>query len=647
MYVIGTAGHVDHGKSTLIEALTGTHPSRLKEEREREMTIDLGFGWLDLPGLETVGVIDVPGHRDFIENMLAGVGGIDAALLVIAADEGVMPQTREHLAILDLLQVSAGVVALTKTDLVDDDPEWVPLVMAEVEEALQGTVLARAPIVPVSARNKTGLEALKAALTATLQKRPAPVDLARPRLPVDRVFTVAGFGTVVTGTLTGGHLRVGDEVVLQPAGRTARIRGLQSHKSKLTDADPGRRLAVNLTGVDVDAVQRGDVVTRAGVMAVTTRLDVYFRHLEARLLVSEVPDLPLKHNAEVKVFIGAAEVLGRVRLLDAEALKPGERGWVQLVLDAPVAAMRGDKLILRRPSPAATLGGGVVVDATPGRRHKRRDVGVLGRLEMLRAGSPEDVLLERITAMGLVELRTAVEKSGLPSEQVQGAIDALVARGDVIALEAGPVSAGSKGIVAAAQPLAELNALLVRRVGEYHRENPLRAGYPREALKGQLGVVLARGFNALLSAASARGEIVEAGAVVRLPDFEVRFDADQQGRVDGLLRTLGRDPYNTPLPKDMALALDPEGEAILAALIEGGTLVAVSAEVVLLAETYAEMRAGVVKMLEDTGQVTVAEVRDRFKTSRKYALGLLEQLDQSGVTRRVGDARVLVRSGGR
>jgi selenocysteine-specific elongation factor len=303
MHVIGTAGHVDHGKSTLIEALTGIHPDRLQEEREREMTIVLGFAWLTLPNGEEIGIVDVPGHRDFIENMLSGIGAIDAALFIVAADEGVMPQTREHLAILDLLQIQGGVIALTKTDLVED-ADWLDLVEADVRETLAGTVLADAPLVRVSARNGKGLQELVQVLEEILSEKLPRPDLGRPRLPVDRVFTMSGFGTVATGTLSDGHLSVGDDVVILPQGVRGRIRGLQTHKRKESTAIPGSRTAINISGVDMDQIQRGDIITHPGTYNASRRLDLYFR------LLKDV-NQPVRHNMEVKLFIGASEVLGR------------------------------------------------------------------------------------------------------------------------------------------------------------------------------------------------------------------------------------------------------------------------------------------------------------------------------------------------
>src|SRR6202142_1946836 len=380
MRVIGTAGHVDHGKSTLIAALTGIHPDRLKEEQAREMTIDLGFGWLTMPDGEEIGIVDVPGHRDFIENMLAGVGGIDAVLLVVAVDEGVMPQTREHLAILDLLQIPAGLIVLTKTDLITDK-DWLDAIEADVRTAVKDTVLNDAPVVRVSARTGSGLNGLKITLSEILHQKPARPDLGRPRLPIDRVFSISGFGTVVTGTLSDGHLTVGDEIQILPSGLTGRVRGLQTHKKKEDRALPGTRTAVNISGLGTDQIRRGEVLIHPGQYRVTRRLDARFR------LLADASSA-IQHNTEVKVFLGTAETVAALRLLGKEELQPGQEGWIQLELRDPVVAVRGDRYILRRPSPSETLGGGAIVDAQPRNRHKRFGNEILKSLSSLAKGSP-------------------------------------------------------------------------------------------------------------------------------------------------------------------------------------------------------------------------------------------------------------------
>src|SRR5512138_3869211 len=383
MRVIGTAGHVDHGKSTLIAALTGVHPDRLKEEQAREMTIDLGFGWLTLPNGEEVGIVDVPGHRDFIENMLSGIGGIDAALLIIAADEGVMPQTKEHLAILDLLQIPAGLIVLTKIDLASDSA-WLDLVETDIRSAVAGTVMQNAPIVRVSAKTKTGLKSLISSLQSLLENKSSRLDLTRPRLPIDRVFSMSGFGTVVTGTLLDGQLALGDEVEILPSGQKGRVRGLQTHKKKEARAVPGSRTAVNVSGIDTEAVRRGEVLIHPDQYQPTRRVDARFR------LLKDVSS-SLKHNSEVKFFVGASETIATLRLLGTEELSPGEEAWVQLELRDPAVTVRGDRYILRRPSPSETLGGGVIVDHQPQGRHKRFGEEVLQSLESLSQGTPTDV----------------------------------------------------------------------------------------------------------------------------------------------------------------------------------------------------------------------------------------------------------------
>src|SRR5687768_11975605 len=340
MYVIGTAGHVDHGKSTLVKALTGIDPDRLQEEKAREMTIDLGFAWLTLPSGREVSVVDVPGHERFIKNMLAGVGGLDAALLVIAADEGPMPQTEEHLDILHLLGVDKGIVVLTKSDLVDAD--WLALMEEEVREHLKGTTLQDALILPVSARTGEGLDTLKAELDTLLQGTQTRADRGRPRLPVDRAFSIAGFGTVVTGTLLDGSFHVGQEVVFVPSGIKSRIRGLQSHKHKVERIQPGNRVAVNLTGLELDGLARGMVVTTPNWLHATNRVDVH---------LSLLPDAPapLKQNSLLDFFTGATETPARITLLDTERLEPGQSGWAQLRLRDEVAVAKGDRYIIRRP----------------------------------------------------------------------------------------------------------------------------------------------------------------------------------------------------------------------------------------------------------------------------------------------------------
>ena len=621
MRVIGTAGHVDHGKSTLIAALTGVHPDRLKEEREREMTIDLGFGWLTLPSGEEIGIVDVPGHRDFIENMLAGIGGIDAAMLVIAADEGVMPQTREHLAILDLLQIPAGLIVLTKTDLASDS-DWIGLLETDIRLALSGTVLADAPIIRVSAKNKTGLDLLITNLQLLLQERPSRLDLNRPRLPIDRVFTMSGFGAVVTGTLTDGHLSIGDEVEILPSGQTGRIRGLQTHKKKEERASPGSRTAVNISGIAAEQIRRGEVVTRPGQYQSTRRIDAKLR------LLADISS-PLKHSSEVKVFLGTAETVANVRVLGTEELAPGQEGWIQLELRDFLVAVRGDRFIIRRPSPGETLGGGVVADPQPKGRHKRFDDVVLKSLESLSQGSPADVLFEAALALGAATIKETVARSRLEPEPAKQALEELIRNEQLIPLD--------DSLVMAAPQWNDLQNKAVQIVNSHHQNFPLRRGIPREELKSKLKLT-PRVFNALLTQYAVRNLLKDSNAFISLPGHKVTFDAADQARVQALMRRFAANPFATPSVKECQAEV---GEEVINALIEMNELTPVSAEVIFRAKDYETMVEKIKSALKQNGQVTLAEVRDLLGTTRKYVQALLEHLDAIGVTVREGDARRL------
>jgi selenocysteine-specific elongation factor len=632
MYVLGTAGHVDHGKSSLVEALTGIDPDRLAEEKAREMTIDLGFAWLTLgDGLrsEEVGVIDVPGHRDFIENMLAGVGGIDVALFVIAADEGVMPQTREHLAILDLLAVRDGVVALTKADLVADESDWLEMVMLEVQDALAGTVLAQAPILPVSAKTRQGLAELKAALWGRLAASPPRADNGRPRLSIDRIFTLSGFGTVVTGTLLDGRFQVGDVVEIQPSGLKGRIRGLQTHKHKLDTARPGSRVAINLTGIDRDALKRGDVVAAPGVLRPTILLDAAYRHLPEA-------DAPLPHNTAVKLFVGASEVVARARVLGAEQIEPGQTGWLQLATAEPIAILRGDRFILRRPSPSTTIGGGRILEAHPGRRHRRFRPETAARLQTLAQGTPEELLLQALRRIEPASESQLLQTAGLDGETATGAaasagntLAQLKQNGQIIQLEQQLLSRPGY------QQLADS---LLGTLADYHRSYPLRLGMPREECRSRLKLKTAV-FSPLISQCAAAGLLIENGALVHLAGHTVRFTAVQQNKIDALLRQLAGLGVNSLSVKECKAAV---GEDVYFALVDLGQLQPISSDVVYTTAAYEQLIAAIQQYLAEHGQINAAQVRDLFHTSRKYAIALLEHLDERKITRRVGDERVLI-----
>ena len=627
MRVIGTAGHVDHGKSTLVKALTGIHPDRLKEEQQREMTIELGFAWMQLPDGEDVGIVDVPGHRDFIENMLAGVGGIDAALLIIAADEGVMPQTREHLAILDLLNVKSGIVVLTKIDLINE-PEWLDLVQLDVLDVLKNTVFENAPIVGVSSVTGEGIDELINQISNILHTTNKRLDFGRPRLPVDRVFSIAGFGTVVTGTLIDGEFKIGDEVSILPENKKARIRGLQTHKKKSAIAVPGSRTAINLSGIDVSEIKRGDVVCSGNKYVTTNRFDTHVRLL---------PDIStsLKHNQSVKIFIGASEISARSRILGKDEILPGTEGWVQFESNEPIVAVRLDRFIIRRPSPGETMGGGVVINPNPSRRHRRFDKNILRTLESYLKGTTEDILLQASIDLKFSSFSDVVKKAQLELEDAINAYRKLEDDGLIVPLEFGDVQNNHNMLVISNYRLSEVENQAKLVLEKYHKQFPLRVGIPREEMKSRLKLDQ-KLFQLILKRWQTKGTFLINNSSIACLDHEIEFSQKQVNDIIELLKVFNNDPYNTPSMKECGRLL---GEEVLNVLIEQEKLIPVLNDVVFVKEDYLKMLNFVQKHIETNGSISVAEFRDNFQTSRKYALGFLEYIDLIGITIREGDFR--------
>lgn len=615
MFVLGTAGHIDHGKSALVKALTGTDPDRLREEKERGMTIDLGFAWLKLPSGQEVGIVDVPGHERFIKNMLAGVGGIDLALLVIAANEGIMPQTREHLAILDLLGIHEGIIVITKKDLVDE--EWLSLVAADIAGLIKPTILAKAPIVPVSAITGEGMPQLVATLDNLLSVVEPKKDSGRPRLPIDRVFTIAGSGTVVTGTLIDGSLSVGDEVEIVPSGLKSRLRGLQTHKARVTTAGPGSRVAANIVGIATTQVQRGDVLTKPGWLVPTTLLSVLLH------LLPDVPR-PLGHNKAVSFHTGAAETMAKVRLLEKENLQPGETTWAQLVLSQPVALVKGDRFIIR--STMETLGGGKVIEAHAKRRRRFR-TEIIESLKAQEEGTAETSLRALLEAKQPVEPADLLVQSQLPKGEALAVIDSLIRQGQII----GP-GEGEHRLLFTVPGWVRLTKAAITILTDYHQKYPARSGMP----KVELGSRLKLGKHAaeIWQRLAAEGILQEEGLVVRLPAHQIKLTPQQQAKIDAFLKSLEQNPYSPPGDQI------PEPD-LLNILIEQQKVVKVSEGVVFATAVYGEMVGKITAHLKAQGKVTLAEVRDLLNTSRKYAQVILEHLDEKRITRRVGDERVL------
>jgi selenocysteine-specific elongation factor len=616
--VVGTAGHVDHGKSTLLIALTGMDPDRLREEQERGMTIDLGFAWVKLPSGGDIGFVDVPGHQDFIRNMLAGIGSIDAVLLVVAADEGVMPQTREHLAILGLLGIDRGVIALTKRDLVDD--EWAALAVTDVRAALRGTALADAPLVEVSSTTRFGLPELLQALERVLGEAPPRRDVGRPRLPVDRSFTMSGFGTVVTGTLLDGSLTVGDEIAVLPGDRRGRIRGLQTHRRSLDVARPGSRVAANLSGVDKQDASRGMVLARPGTLETTNLLAV-------RIALLHGASAGLAHDEEVKVHVGTAERMARVALLEGPVIVPGDTAWAQLRLADPVAVAVGDRLVIRRPSPSETIGGGAVADLASARLRRRAET--VAALERRTAPSSASRLLASLDVPRTAA--EAAERSGLSPVERDAATSELVGDGRAIALGDALISRDA---------FEALATHALRICAQAHRKTPLRAGASREEVRSALGLAPKR-FAALALRLVADGRLAERGSALALPSHEARLSDDQEHHWLGARAALAKDPLQPPSPAQLEAehGLDRE---VIAALAERGDVVRVGTEAVFLPEAVSRFARVVVDELAASGSITVARARDLSGSSRKHVLPLLQFLDDRGLTRRQGDDRILV-----
>jgi len=615
MFVLGTAGHIDHGKSVLVRALTGIDPDRLREEKERGMTIDLGFAWLRLPSGQEVGIVDVPGHERLIKNMLAGVGSIDLALLIIDASEGVMPQTREHLAILNMLGIKRAVAVITKKDLVDN--EWLSLVKIEVEKLLSPTALSQAPIISVSAITGEGLPDLVSVIDKLLSSTPPKKDIGRPRLPIDRVFTIAGSGTVVTGTLIDGSLTVGQDVEIIPSDLRSRIRGLQTHKAQVDTATPGSRVGANLVGIATSQLQRGDVLTKPGwltptkLLIVQLRLLAYLRH-------------PLPHNTTVNFHVGSTQTLANVRLLEKEELKPDETTLAHLSLAKPAALVKGDHFIIR--SSMETLGGGEVVESHAQRYHRFHPATVQS-LKVKAQGTSEEVLMAILETQQPLELPGISAQSGLPVTQVEPAIESLIKQGKIIS-----IGKGKHCLLLTTLGWEHLAKRVTSTLQDYHQRFPIRLGMPKAELSSRLKMGTHR--SAILQKLLQDGTITEAGIAIRLPTHHIQLTQAQQAKIDIFLKSLNENPYAPPSD------LIPEPD-LLNLLFEQKRVIKVSDDVVFSTSAYDEMVERVTSYLKANGKISLAEVRDMFKTSRKYTVALMEYLDGEKITRRTGDERVL------
>ena len=630
-FVLGTAGHVDHGKTALIKALTGVDTDRLKEEKQRGITIELGFASLMLPSGQMLGIVDVPGHEKFIKHMVSGAAGIDLVLMIIAADEGIMPQTKEHLHICSLLGISRGIVALTKIDMVEKD--WLDLVRSEIADYLQGTFLADAPIIPVSAVQQQGLADLIAAIDATVKKIDEKVDDGIFRLPVDRVFTMKGFGTVVTGTLVSDHIKTGEEIQVLPGNITTRVRGIQVHNQATEEAWAGQRTAINLQGVEKSNIERGNVLVRPKTVWPSQRLDVFVEFLASN-------PKSLKNRTLVRLHTGTSEIIARLVLLDQDELPPGQKAFAQLILTHKDVIVAGDRFVLRSYSPVTTIGGGLIIDPLPS-KHKRHNEKIIADMNILLNGSlPEkiSVIIERAGFDG-IPLRGLNFRLGVSAKKIREALEGLFSGKKAILLDSDDTT------VISAIHYRQLEDLICQHLDDYHRNNPLQGGISKEQLKENIGRrISAKLFNLALRNLGKKGTVVLEKDNVRLMGHQVQL----AGELDSLRHSIARIYQDAGLtPPSLSDVLNDfkdqkaQAQSIIKLMLQDGELIKINEELCFAGGTLNKLRDDYKAMLVKDGKATPASFKDLTGLSRKYIIPLMEYFDVSKLTVRVGDHRIL------
>lgn len=623
--IIGTAGHVDHGKTALIKALTGIETDRIKEEKKRGITIELGFAYLDLPDGEKAGIIDVPGHEKFVKNMLAGAGGIDLALLVIAADEGFMPQTREHLGILSLLNIPEGIIVITKKDMVDED--WLEVVCDDIRNEVKGTFLENAQMIPVSSYTGEGIEELKQAIFQLIDQKTQIKNLDVPfRIPIDRIFSVEGFGTVITGTLIEGKMKVGDPVTIYPSRIESRIRNLQVHSHDVEEAYAGQRVAVNLAGLKKSDLNKGDVVAVPDSMHTTMMIDI-------KLTILKDCEREILNATRLHLYHGARDVLCKVVLLDRDSISAGESCYAQLRLEEEIAVKTGDRFVLRFYSPLETIGGGVILDSNPF-KHKRNDPQVLESLNIKENGSDKEKISaalkdysSRFETLSFLQVQTAI-----PKEQFDQQIQKLIKDKTAFRI--------NDNVVIHSDYLSHLKDTAVKMLSAYHEENPLRDGMKRDEfrskfLKYEDMAVVDKITDSLVN----RKVLKIVNGCVALYDFEAQTDNNQE-----LIEKAFLEGGFAPESPDQIAARFPKiknFKAVLDSLVSSGKLIRVEDKILLHIDYYNKALEMAKEYIEKNGQITLAEMRDLMGTSRKFAVAVLEYWDRRNITKKVGDARVL------
>jgi len=631
--ILGTAGHIDHGKTSLIKALTGIDTDRLKEEKLRGITIELGFASLDLPSGQHLGIVDVPGHEKFVKNMVAGATGIDIVALVIAADEGVMPQTREHMEICTLLDVRHGLVVVSKIDLVDE--EWLELAMEDIRDFVRGTFLDGAAIIAVSSATGQGLDHFVRELDNLSRQIPDRKPGSLFRLPIDRVFTMRGFGTVITGTLISGQIQVGDTIAIYPSGITSKVRGIQVHNRSVSVARAGMRTAINFQGLDRSALNRGEVLSTPGALQSSYIVDVFVHYLASN-------KKPLKNRTRVRFHTGTSEILGIVILVDRDELVPGQNTVAQIRLDSPVALVKDDRFVIRSYSPVRTVGGGRVLNPIP-EKHKRFKADVIDRLTQLVDREPVAVIVQQIQASGYrgVSFSDLKLMANLPDRQLEAALQGLLSKKVVVLTDK------ENRVFLHQESVTTLQRDICNHLAAYHRKNPLKAGMPKEELKSKFPPALsAKSFTLVLNQMIKDNDIVQEGETVRLNSHQVALQVDQSEIRRKILAVYRQEGLTPPYFKDLCQSLhtDPSGaKDVLMVLVNQGQLIKVKEELYFPSQAVEQLKARMVEFLKANPEMSTPQFKEIAGVSRKYLIPLLEYFDSQNVTIRVGDVRKLRR----
>ena len=629
--ILGTAGHIDHGKTSLIKAMTGIDTDRLKEEKERGITIELGFASLDLPGGRHLGIVDVPGHEKFVKNMVAGATGIDIVAMVIAADEGVMPQTREHMEICTLLGIQHGLIVMTKTDMVDE--EWLELALEDIREFSQGTFLEDAPIMPVSSVTGDGIPELISAINEIAGSIPQRPPSSLFRLPIDRVFTMKGFGTVITGTLVSGKINVGETIMVYPTGITSKVRGIQVHNQSAESAEAGLRTAINFQGLDKTAVNRGEVLSTPNALIASYMVDVSFHYLASS-------KKPLKNRTLIRFHTGTSEVMGYLILLDQEELPPGQTVVAQLRLDSPVAIVKDDRFVVRSYSPVRTIGGGQVLNPIP-QKHKRLKQDVIDGLQHLTDEDPEAIISQQIQQAGYggVSFSHLKIMTNLTDKQLDTALQHLLSKKTITQTDK------QNRIFLHQFTFDQLIQKTAEYLANYHAANPLKAGMPKEELKSKFPQLSdPKVFNLVLNQMIKSNQIAQEENTVRLSDHRVSLGADQadiRKKIQAIYKKGGlQPPYFRDVPN--LLEVDPNHTRdVMMLLVEEGQIIKTKDDLYFHVDAITELKNRLVDFLKAHGDITTPQFKEMTGASRKYVIPLIEYFDASKVTLRVGDSRKL------